>query len=271
MSRSLWIVNVIKKLFPGRFLAARATQIPLVGDLVDRTFFNGDDLLYLPRDHTIQINSPIENPVNVVLPSQVVENFIEESEYHWIMHTCICRESSNCKNYPIEYGCLFLGEAVLRINPRLGRLATKEEALIHVRRCREAGLVHLIGRNKLDTLWLGVGPGTKLLTVCNCCSCCCLWKMLPYLSPAISDKVSKMPGVSVIVTDRCEGCGSCSQGVCFVNAIRIVGDRAEIGEDCRGCGRCVDACPNKAIELIISETAFIQETIDRITPLVDLS
>jgi ferredoxin len=271
MSRSLWIVDIIKKSFPGRFLAARVTQIPVVGDLIERTFFKGDDLLYLPKDHTIQINDPIENPLNVVLPSQVVEHFIEKSEYRWIMHTCICRDSSNCQDYPIEYGCLFLGEAVLGINPSLGRLATREEALIHARRCREAGLVHLIGRNKLDTMWLGVGPGTKLLTICNCCPCCCLWKMLPYLSPIISDKVSKMPGVSVTVTERCKGCESCSQGICFVNAIRQVDGHAEINGDCRGCGRCVEVCPNGAIELNINETSFIQEAIDRISPLVDLS
>jgi ferredoxin len=271
MSRSLWIINLIKKSFPGRFIAARATKFPLVGDLFEQMFFKGDYLLYLPKDRTIQINNPIDNPTSIVLPSQIVEHFIEKSVYRWIMNTCICRESSGCRDYPIDYGCLFLGEAVLGINPKLGRMATKEEALIHVRRCREAGLIHLIGRNKLDKVWLGVGPGTKLLTVCNCCSCCCLWKILPYLNRSISEKVLKMPGVSVTVSDRCDGCGNCSQGVCFVNAIRFVDNHAEIGENCRGCGRCVDSCPSEAIELKIIETGFIQNTINRISPLVDLS
>jgi hypothetical protein len=77
------------------------------------------------------------------------------------MNSCICREAERCEDYPIDLGCLFLGEAALGINPQLGRRVTKEKALQHVRRCREAGLVHLIGRNKLDTMWLGVGPGDR--------------------------------------------------------------------------------------------------------------
>jgi hypothetical protein len=55
-------------------------------------------------------------------------------------------------------GCLFMGKAVLGINPALGRLVSKEEAHEHIRRCNEKGLFHLIGRNKLDTVWLGIGP-----------------------------------------------------------------------------------------------------------------
>jgi NAD-dependent dihydropyrimidine dehydrogenase PreA subunit len=271
MARPIWLVNLIKRSFPGRFLAARATRVPVLGSLIDRMLFEGDDLVYLPKDRTIQIHAPIEKPVNTVLPSQVVEHFIEQSNYHWIMNACICRDSSHCKDYPVEYGCLFLGEAVLGINPALGRLATKAQAIEHVRRCREAGLVHLVGRNKLDKVWLGVSPGEKLLTICNCCPCCCLWKILPVVSDTIGDKVTKMPGVSVSVTDRCQGCGTCTQGACFVDAIHLVDGHARIGEACRGCGRCVDVCPNDAIELTMDGEAYLQRTIDRISPLVDLS
>jgi len=271
MSRPIWFVSLLKKSFPGRFLAARVTKLPPLGRAVDRMLFEGDDLLYLPLDHTIRINQTIGNPGNLVLPSKVVESFIDQANYHWLMDVCICRDSNHCKDYPIDCGCLFLGEAVLGINPKLGKLVTKEEAHDHVQRCREAGLIHLIGRNKLDTVWLGVGPGEKLLTICNCCPCCCLWKMLPNINPVISDKVDKMPGVTVTVNDHCEGCGTCTQGICFVDAIRLVGDRAEIGEDCRGCGRCVEVCPNYAIELSVDEADYWKLTMDRITPLVDLT
>jgi hypothetical protein len=271
MARPIWFVNLIKKSFPGRFKAAWATKVPLFGSLIEHMLFEGDDLIYLPRDRTIQIRALIENPVNMVLPSRVVEHFIEESNYHWIMNFCICRDSNHCKDYPIEYGCLFLGKAAMGINPDLGRPATKAQAIDHVHRCREAGLMHMIGRNKLDKVWLGVSPGEKLLTICNCCSCCCLWKILPYVSSSIADKVSKMPGVMVSVTDLCVGCGTCTQGVCFVNAIQLVDNRAKIGNACRGCGRCVEICPNKAIELSMDEGAYLEKTIDRITRLVDLS
>jgi ferredoxin len=162
-----------------------------------------------------------------------------------------------------------MGEAARRIDPRLGRLVTRKEAHDHVRRARKAGLVHLIGRNKLDTVWLDTGPGEKLLTVCNCCPCCCLWKMLPNLNHAIGGKITTMEGVEVRVTQDCVGCGTCQQ-VCFVNAIRIEEGRDHIGDDCRGCGRCVEACPKQAITITVPDLAAIDSTIRRIEDVVDV-
>lgn len=271
MARPLWFVNLIKKAYPSRFGAAKLTRLPLVGRIVEYGLFKGDDIIYLPRDNTVRIDQSIEGLGNTVLPSQVVEHFIERASYHWLMDTCICRDGGHCEEYPIDFGCLFLGEAVLQINPQLGRRVTKAEALEHVRRCREAGLVHMIGRNKLDSVWLGVRPGHKLLTVCNCCPCCCLWKIIPQVSPSIGNKVTRMPGVTVTVTDRCVGCGICTQGVCFVDAICLEDKRAAISDACRGCGRCVEICPEHAIKLLIDDTQFVDESIARLSSLVDVS
>jgi ferredoxin len=279
MSRPLWLVQLLKLSFPGRFLLARATRVPLLGGLMDRWLFAGDDMFYLPADRavaegtrrTVAIGQALEVPPDVVLPSQIVEYFIEQASFHWIMHSCICRDASRCKDYPIDLGCLFLGEAAAGINPKLGRRVTKEEALAHVRRCREAGLVHLIGRNRLDTVWLGIGPGDRLLTVCNCCPCCCLWRVLPHVAERIGERVTRMDGVTVRVSDRCAGCGTCMAGVCFVDAIHLDGNRAVIGAACRGCGRCVEVCPQGAIELTVEHGQFVREAIARISPLVDVS
>ena len=271
MSSPVWFVNIIKKTFPQRFIMARMTRLPVIGRFIDYLLFEGDDIIYLPKDQTIQVGEEIEGPENMILPSQVVEHFIEKASYLWIMNTCICREATKCKDFPIELGCLFMGEAAMDINPKLGRRVSKEEALEHVRRCREAGLFQLIGRNKLDTMWLNVRPGDKLLTVCNCCPCCCLWRVLPVLSPKVSYKVHRMPGVKVTVTDRCEGCGTCVEKACFVNAIRLEGDRAVIGDACRGCGHCVSVCPEGAIELTIEDTTFMDSLIPRISSLVDVT
>jgi len=271
MSRPLWFVHLIKKTYPGRFLAASATRVPLIGRIVDYLLFEGDNLIYLPKDKSIKIDRSFDPTGEMVLPSQVVEHFIEQASYRWIMNTCLCREAKKCKDYPIDLGCIFLGNATIGINPKLGRQATKEEALEHLQHCREAGLVHLIGRNKLDTVWLGVGPGNKLLTICNCCPCCCLWRALPNFSSQISAKFTRMPGVSVTVSDRCVGCGTCAQDVCFVEAIRLVDHHAIIDDACRGCGRCVDVCPQEAIEISVEYSQFVEQSIARKSTLVDVS
>jgi ferredoxin len=272
MSSPYWIRTLINKTFSTRFLLARLTHVRPIGRIVEKLLFENDEIIYLPGDEVININRAVEAPDSLAVPSQVVEHFIRHAACHWIMDFCICRDSARCQDYPIEYGCIFLGAAANDINPAFGRRVTMEEALSHARRCREAGLVHLIGRNKLDTVWLNVGPPEKLMTICNCCPCCCLWKMLPAITPAIGSRVFRMPGLHLAVTDRCAGCGTCAENVCFVKAISLQEGRAVIDQaECRGCGRCAAVCPEQAIEVVIEDEAYIAHAIDRISTLVDLS
>ena len=268
MARSVWFVNLIKKVFPQRFWLAKLTNLPVVGEVVDWGFFNGDNLYYLPTDRSMVINAPISNPGDYVLPSQIVDHFIDSTNHIWLMDFCLCRDGNQCADYPRQLGCLFLGEAVHQINPKLGRLVSREEAHQHVERCREAGLVHMIGRNKLDVLWLGAGPGERLMTICNCCPCCCLWKVLPDITPQIGDKVHRLPGVTVLVNSNCLGCGDCTQGICFVDAIQMVDGFAKVDANCRGCGQCIEVCPNEAIELQIEDTLFVENTIRDLSRLI---
>lgn len=278
---SRFYVSVIKRTFSSRFTLARLTRAPLIGRALRKAFFEGDDMMVIPRDEvakgsaerTITVGTGISvEPQDVVLPSKVVEEFILRAQDHFIMDFCICRESSRCEDYPRDLGCLFLGRAVRKIDPKLGRMVSAQEALEHVRRCREAGLVHLIGRNKLDTVWLSAGPKEELMTVCSCCPCCCLWKMLPDLSPDISARVVRMPGVSVSVDEGlCTGCGACADGVCFVGAVSISEGKARIDQGmCRGCGRCVEACPPGAIRLDISDRGYVESAVRKLDGLVVL-
>jgi ferredoxin len=269
-----WIKTLINKTFYQRFFLSGLTRYPIFSRMVEKMLFEGDEIYYLPKDRVIAIGETVdtEDVQSMAVPSMVLEHFIRKADFHWIMDFCICRDSNGCKDYPTELGCLFLGEAARGINPKFGRPVGVSEALAHVDRCREAGLVHLVGRNKLDTVWLNIGPSNRLLTICNCCPCCCLWKVLPTIDAQISRKVSRMPGVRLMVTDQCKGCGICTRGSCFVGAIALDGKRAVIDDDqCRGCGRCADICPNGAIHVEIDRPDYIEATIERISSVVDVS
>ena len=37
-----------------------------------------------------------------------------------------------------------------KISPKFGRIVNSDEAIEHVDKCHDAGLVHIIGRNKID-------------------------------------------------------------------------------------------------------------------------
>jgi hypothetical protein len=106
---------------------------------------------------------------------------------------------TKCKDYPVEYGCLFLGDAAKSIHPQLEKSATVDEALDYVKRCREAGLIHHLGFIEKDSVWLEVCPSNRLLTVCSCCPCCCcvMSEAYPPESSAIHH-IMKMPGADVL-------------------------------------------------------------------------
>jgi ferredoxin len=269
MSRPMWFVSIIRKTFPYRYTAARMTRLPVVGRGLKKMLFEGDDIMLLPR--VVSVSEDIDEAPGEVMPWQVIEHFIEEAGFLWQMDECICRRSAGCKDYPVDLGCLFLGEAARGINPRLGREVTRREASEHLARCREAGLFHLVGRNKLDAFWLDIGPGDRLLTICNCCTCCCLWKMLPQLSGDIASSLTRMPGVEVVVTSDCVACGTCLGAGCFAGAISLVDGRAVISDECRGCGRCAELCPNGAIEVRVENgPGAVPDAVSRLEKRVDV-
>jgi len=266
MEPSKRFVKLLERFFPQRFKIAKLTHVPIVRWIVNKMVFDKNNLTYLTKDKIVEItiNKEIEPLENIVVPSKIVEYFIKKSSYRFIMDFCICRESMQCKNYPIELGCLFMGEAAKNIPKELGKSASKKEALAHVKKCREAGLVHLIGRDKLDETWLGVGSKIPLVTVCNCCECCCLWRMLPDLDSKLASTVKRMPGVRIKVNENCTGCGLCTKDVCFIEGIKIRDGVAVISDSCLACGRCAEVCPNNAIELVIEDKDFIKKTIKRV-------
>ncbi len=270
MARPQWFIDLLKKVFPRGQILARLTHLPILRKFTEKAFKH-DKLFYIVNDKIIPVDQTVKKGDDMILPSKVVEHFVEKAKYRWLMNFCICREGMKCEHYPRNLGCLFMGEAVLNINPKWGKLVSKEEALAHLKKCEETGLIHTMGRSILDTTWLGVKPGHKLLTICNCCECCCLARYVRNSIPQLKAIAVKMPGAFVHVTDKCKGCGTCTKGVCIFGAITLVDHHSHINTtECRACGRCVKKCPNHAIELRIEDDAFVQKTIDEIEKLVEI-
>ena len=73
MSRPLWQVSLIKKLFPTPGVA-KLTHLPLIGRLVQYLLFHRDEIVYLP------INESIEQEDNIALPSDVVRHFVKTAK-----------------------------------------------------------------------------------------------------------------------------------------------------------------------------------------------
>lgn len=268
----IFMARLARMGFPSRFLIAKASRVPFFGKpiraLLARGLFPGVDLQYLPKSASISVGKTIEGGQQAVLPSDMVHRYIDKAKKRWIMNECICRAAEKCEHYPRDLGCLFLGEATESIDPRLGRMVSAEEAHAHVERAEKLGLVHMIGKDRLDSLWLGAKPEERLMTICNCCECCCLWKVIPDLPEDLAGHIKRLPGVSVEVGEGCVGCGACAKGLCFVDAISLSGGRAIISDACRGCGRCVSVCPVGAITLTIAKDTA--ETERRLDDLVDL-
>ncbi|MBI5680613.1 MAG: 4Fe-4S ferredoxin [Methanobacterium sp.] len=276
-------VKIIKSTFKSRFTLAKVCRkVPPLAKVVDKLFFEGDDILVLPRDSVIksnnkssfeeiEVNTDIEIPKDIFLPSEVLKEMIQNSRYHFIMDSCICRVSTDCKDYPHDIGCLFLGKGSKRISSNLGRVVSKTEALEHVDKSQEAGLVNIIGRNKIDSVWLNTGPKEELLSICSCCPCCCLWKMTPELPENLGESISSMVGVEIKFNeDLCNGCGNCANDICFVEAIYVENGKSKIDmKKCRGCGRCAEICLKGAIIVEMDDNA-VKNSIERVKPLVDI-
>ncbi len=228
-----------------------------------------DDKIFCIPNEKVVINEKIDHGDDVILPSDVIDHFIDQSTYRTIMKTCFCRESNHCTNHSIDLGCLFLGEAAKKIHPDLHTPVTKEEAKAHLKKCRDNGLVHLTGRFKVDAIYLNVSPSDKLFTVCSCCACCCVSMVMPYVHHGFTDFFQKLPGIDVAVSEDCVGCEKCLDA-CIFGGIQIEDNKAVITETCRGCGRCADICPNSAITITMKPDA-VKQAIDILSSRVDVT
>ncbi|AMK14852.1 indolepyruvate ferredoxin oxidoreductase subunit alpha [Methanobrevibacter olleyae] len=293
------------------FLSRLTKKSKIAKKIITKLFFEGDEIFILPNKNTInktkntdlntqiktqttnktkntdlntqikaqssaittniEVNQSFQKDDSEFVPSEILKKVIKEAKDIVIMNKCLCRSSANCQDYPQELGCIFLGPASRKIASRYGRRASAEEALKHVDWADAEGLSHVIGRNKIDTVWMNVSPKEELLTICHCCPCCCLWKVVPDLDNDISDKVMRLEGVEVHTNmDKCKMCKKClDDDVCFGGAISLENGKISINQKkCLGCGHCVQICEFDVFELSYTQKS-LDSIINRIGELVD--
>ena len=251
---------ILKYIFNWRFRIAEFTKkSKIYKRFIDKFLFEDDEIIVIPN--TININQKIESEGSEFLPTEIIKEVIKRCDDIVLMNTCLCRSSNDCQDYPQDIGCIFLGPTSRKIPKHVGRKATVEEALAQVDRADAAGLSHIIGRNKIDTVWMNIHPGKGLLTICHCCPCCCLWKVYPNLDDEISDKLERLDGVSgKLHEENCRMCKKCLDEVCMFQAIGMKDNKITIDYDiCRGCGLCVNTCKFGAITI-----DYTDETIDNV-------
>jgi len=47
------LVKFLKRAFPHRFLIAKLTRTPILGGIIDHMLFDGDNMIYLPKDQVM--------------------------------------------------------------------------------------------------------------------------------------------------------------------------------------------------------------------------
>lgn len=201
----------ILKLYRYKDLVFRMTNWPLInrlgGFIID---YRNTNLTYVP------IYQEMELPAGTAAPISVVEHFIREASHHVILHRCPCRSENGCRDFDPFFGCTFLGPAARDVDPEVGRHVSMEEALEHLHRATEMGLVSCLGKFKGDAVMLGVRDHHRLMTICHCCPCCCISTAVPLASREARDLLVRMEGLVVEVDEeRCRGCGKCVEACVF--------------------------------------------------------
>lgn len=186
-----------------------------------------------------------------ILPYEDVVKVLDNFEY-FTVSACPCRHRKNldddshtCQK-PIG-NCLHF-DALGRycVENRLGREITREETEQILKESADAGLVHGISnwREKPDT-------------ICNCCSCCCLW-MEAYHKLGHHKSLDASNYKLKIKPETCKVCGLCVKR-CPMDAIQLkfselaqnkFGKAPVLDDDlCLGCGVCVHKCPTDSLTL----------------------
>lgn len=198
----------------------------------------------------LPINQTIEDPRRIKPYEDVVE--VIEKEEHFCVAHCACRERKNLDPDSLScshetFNCLHFGRlARYMVQQGMGKKISREETMKILDAAADEGLVHGVSVNK-----------TGIDTICNCCSCCCMFLESVHILGLKGHEPSNY--TLKIQTETCQGCGLCAKR-CPMKALRMEASpdsRNETGrislldqDRCIGCGVCAHKCPSQSLVLV---------------------
>ena len=196
----------------------------------------------VPNMRVIPVNTAVASPSSLVIPFEIAEEMIDGSKYQSLAH-CPCRMSRRMAyegcDYPLEV-CLHFGwVARFQIEQGLAKKISKKEAVEILHFSEEQGLVHLADNH-----------AGELSSVCNCCSCCCMF-IQGLTAFEFPHALARANYYMEIDQEKCKKCGLCSER-CPVEAVAYTRTEVPVvdSDRCIGCGVCRPTCPTEAARLV---------------------
>ncbi len=186
----------------------------------------------------IPVNQSLEY-LQWVLPTQQVLAILQNSR-SFALAECLCRTKHKRCNNPLEV-CFYTNDvADKKIEQRVARSVSIQEAAEVLRLANEYGLVHLSIYN----------PEQHLFALCSCCQCCChdIEFMKKLGRP---DLIAHADYVALIDVNNCVQCGACVDRCIFGAQKEKTGMVVFHQEKCYGCGLCVTTCETSAIQMVL--------------------
>lgn len=208
------------------------------------------------QGYTLNLNANLTDLTqSVVLPIDMMKQAIRQSDYRAIMKKCLCRSAYACKNYPHDHACIFIGDGARGIvKEGVGREASVEEALAHIDRGAELGLIGQALWIEVERFLLGIKREKDVahwLEMCFCCPCCCGTFKLNRATNLkdIKGRFRSIGWKAVVNDEFCIKCQHCIKQ-CPIKVISLESDHIVINkQECLGCGFCATHCPKEAIKL----------------------
>ena len=242
-------------LWPGKTDEVTRTTAPMLNRYFysDGGFDQYNDV-HVKGVRALPIHKTIED-TRQILPFEDVVQVIDNLDYFCVT-TCPCRHRHNldpdlpdCR-HPTEV-CLHFDElAHYIVDNGIGREITREETLDILKKAADSGLVHGISNYK-----------QKIDTICNCCSCCCIW-LQAYHRLGHDKSMDPSNYTASVKEETCRGCALCVKR-CPMDALQLkvslqaqnkFGKAAVVDPDlCIGCGVCAHKCPSDSLSLVRNE------------------